>query len=282
MTIQHDEGEVRGRSVPGPALYYRHALPEGTPKAMVALLHGYADHGGRYTHVMDAWAERGIGVVALDMRGHGKAEGVRGHCLAWDEFLDDSAELERLATERAKGAPMFLCGHSFGGLVSLKTILDRKTPYRGLVLSSPYVGLAMEVPAVKVLAAKIASRVAPALGIPSGLSGAQCTGDPVRAKAYDEDPLGFKTARARWFVETQRVQAEVIRRAGELTLPLRITFGGSDPIAKLSAAKEVFDRASSKDKTWDERPGLLHEPLSERVWADVAKDMGDWILGHAS
>jgi alpha-beta hydrolase superfamily lysophospholipase len=70
MGIVHQEGAVE-RSLPGPTLHFRAAGPDREPAAIVAMIHGYAEHGGRYAHVMDAWAEKGIATVAIDLRGHG-------------------------------------------------------------------------------------------------------------------------------------------------------------------------------------------------------------------
>jgi alpha-beta hydrolase superfamily lysophospholipase len=280
MTIQHDEGAVTQRAVPGPALYFTSAMPD-SPKAVVGLLHGYADHAARYAHVMDFWAERGIGTVALDMRGHGRATGTRGYCARFDEFLDDAAELARLVSDRARGAPVFLFGHSFGALVSSLSILEQQRSWRGLVLSSPYFGLAIQVPAAKLFAGKIVSRVVPRLGLPTGLVGAQMTHDAKRAKAYDEDPLVFKEVRARWFVEVTRAQERVLSRARDVSLPLYVVFGTGDPVAKMSTGRQFFNDASSKDKTWDGREGLFHETLNEVEWKDVAGKIADWVLAHA-
>jgi alpha-beta hydrolase superfamily lysophospholipase len=282
MTIQTDEGALAQRSPPGPTLYFNATMPAGAPKAMLALLHGYADHGARYLHVMGALAEHGIGSVAVDMRGHGRASGPRGHCDRFAEFLDDAGELARLASDRAKGAPLFLFGHSFGGLVASASAIDAPRAWRGLVLSAPFFGLALEVPAIKVGAAKLASRLVPRLALPSGLSGKDVTHDAARARAYDEDPLVFKKATARWFVETQAAQARTIARAPELRMPLYVVFGGADPIAKLASGRAFFDRVGSSDKTFDERSGLFHEVLNEPVWKEITERIAKWILERAA
>ncbi len=281
MNIHHDEGLVTQRAVPGPALYFTSSMPSGETKAVVGLLHGYADHAARYGHVMDFWAERGIGSVALDMRGHGRATGTRGYCARFDEFLDDAAELARLVSDRARGAQVFLFGHSFGGLVATISVLEQQRSWRGLILSSPYIGLAMDVPKVKVVAGKIASRILPKLALPTGIKGVDVTHDERRAKAYDEDPLVFKDARARWFVEATRAQERVLSRAHELALPLYMVFGTADPVAKLSAGRQLYDAAASKDKTWDRREGLRHETLNEPEWPDIATKIAEWVLSHA-
>ena len=249
-------------------------------KATIGVLHGYADHAGRYAHVMDAWADAGIGSVALDLRGHGRSEGTRGYCDRFGDFLDDAGELSRLVRTDAAGGPCYLFGHSFGGLVATLSAIASPSPWRGLILSAPFIGLALEVPAAKVLLGRIASRVVPKLGIPSGLFGKDLTHDTARAADYDRDPLVFKKATARWFTETQKAQAEALRRAGELRLPLYETFGECDPVAKLSSGRALFDAASSTDKTWNARAGALHEVLNEPDWRELADAIAAWALAR--
>jgi alpha-beta hydrolase superfamily lysophospholipase len=281
MSVQLDEGAITRREPAGPPLYFHSAMPAGEVKAVVGIIHGYAEHGARYTHVMGALAEHGIGSVAIDLRGHGRAGGARGFCLRFDEYHDDARELTSLVEARAKGAPVFLFGHSFGGLVATSFVLRDAKPWRGLVLSGPYFGLALEVPRVKILAGRVASRVYPKLGIPSGLAGKDVTHDPVKAREYDTDPLVFKNATARWFTEASAEQKRVLDNASRLTLPLYVTFGTADPVASMSAAKRVFDAAGSADKTWDPREGLLHEVLNEPSWKDIAESIAKWILAHS-
>jgi alpha-beta hydrolase superfamily lysophospholipase len=281
MKVKRHEELVLRRSIPGPALYAVSATFDERPRAAVGILHGYADHAARYTHVMDRWAERGIASVAIDMRGHGRAVGVRGHCLRFDEFLDDAAELARLVGDAARGAPMFLFGHSFGGLVAAASVEESPRGFRGLLLSAPYLGLALEVPKAKLLAGRVASRVSPTLGLPTGIRGVDLTHDPERARAYEVDPLVFKNARARWFREAQKAQARVIARAGDIALPLYMLFGDADPVAKFATGKALFDAVGSADKTWDERAGLRHECLNEPSWPLIADAMADWMLARS-
>ena len=282
MTIKHDEAAVTQRAVPGPALYAVTTLPDGAPKAIVGLLHGYADHAARYAHVMDAWAEKGIATVAIDMRGHGRAAGPRGYCARFDEYLDDASELARLVADKGHGAPAFLFGHSFGGLVAASSVLASPGAWKGVVLSSPYFGLALEVPGAKLVAAKIASRLVPRLALPTGIRGRDVTHDPVRASAYESDPLVFKNATARWFTETVRAQKSAFARAPSFALPLLLVAAGADPVAKTADARRFFDAVGSTDKTWDERKGLYHETLNEPEWPEIAATMASWILDHAS
>jgi len=279
MSIDVDEGIV-GKRVRGPDLYFASAMPPAPPKAMLGILHGYADHGARYRHVMGALAEHGIGSVAIDMRGHGRALGTRGFCERFDEFLDDARELRRLVEDRSGAAPMFLFGHSFGGLVAASSVLESPGSIRGLVLSAPFFGLALAVPKVKIAAGKVASRVYPRLGLPTGLHGKDMTHDPEKARAYDDDPLVFKNATARWFTETVAAQQRALANAPRLAMPLFMAFGTADPVASFATGKAFFVAAGSEDKTFDARDGLFHEVLNEPSWKDLAETIARWILAH--
>lgn len=279
--IELDEGALTKRTTPGPALHYASAMPSATPKAVLAMVPGYADHGARYAHVMGALAEHGIGSIVIDLRGHGRAEGPRGFCFRFDEFLDDVKELEKLVHARAKDVPTFLFGHSFGGLTAAKSVIADPTPWKGLVLSAPFFGLGLEVPRVKILAGKIASKVYPKLGIPSGLAGKDMTHDPSKAKDYDTDPLVFKNATARWFTEASATQEYCLSHAGRVKLPLYMAFGTADKVASFSAGKRFFEGAGSTDKTFDPRDGLYHEVLNEPSWKEIVDPIAKWILARA-
>jgi alpha-beta hydrolase superfamily lysophospholipase len=280
MSVRHDEGKLARRKTKGPALYFNTCFPRDAPQAVVGLLHGYADYSGRFTHVMGAWAERGIATVGIDMRGHGRAEGPRGYCLRFDEYVDDVTELEHLANEQVPGAPRFLFGHSFGGLVAAIAVITDPSPWRGLVLSAPYFRVALSVPPAKIFAGMVASKLVPRLALPSGLHGSDVTHDPERARAYDQDPMIFKSATARWFTESEAAQKQALARAPSVTMPLYVLVGTADRVAKPEAAKAFFNAAGSADKTWDAPEGLFHEVLNEPEWRPIADRIGDWILAH--
>ncbi len=176
--------------------------------------------------------------------------------------------------------PAFLFGHSFGGLVAATSALDDPSSWRGLVLSGPYFRLALEVPRMKVAVGRLASRFWPTLALPTGLKGVDVTSDAARARAYEEDPLVFDKATARWFTEALAAQQAVLERANALTMPLYVVVGTADRVANGSAARTFFDRVASVDKTWDAREGLFHEVLNEPGWRAIADKIADWILAH--
>ena len=189
-------------------------------------------------------------------------------------------ELLELVREQAPGVPAFLFGHSFGGLVAATAVIADPTPWRALVLSSPFFEVALPVSPAKVMAGKIVSRLAPRFGMPSGLRGADVTHDPVRARAYDEDPLVFKNVTARWFTESTTAQARGAgeRRCGQ-DAPLR---GHRDGRSHREARgrPRVLRRRGQHGQDVDALPGLLHEVLNEPEWRPIAEGILDWILAH--
>ena len=278
MTRRDQRTLVRARTS-GPTLYSYFAAPDQKPKAVVGILHGAFEHAGRYAHVMEAWAEQGIASVAIDLRGHGRSGGRRAYCRRFEEFLDDTLELERLVAET--DAPALLFGHSFGGLIATCSALARPAPWRALLLSGPFFDVAMKVPRVKILAGEIASRIAPTLALPNDIRGSDVTHDPALARAYYKDPMVVHVATARWFTETRAAQQRALAQASSLVMPLYIVLGTADRVVKGRVAREFFDRAGSRDKTWDAREGLFHEVLNEPEWRGIADKLAQWIVGHA-
>jgi lysophospholipase len=278
MSLRTERGALARSRTKGPTLYSSRVEGDKS-EAVVGIIPGYADYADRYEHVQRAWAERGVTSIAIDLRGHGRAEGPRGACRRWDEYLDDAEELFVLLERESKNKPLFLFGHSFGGLVAAARAEHKPDGQRGLILSNPFIKLALAAPRAKILAGKIASVILPFASVSAGIKGKDLTHDEARAAAYDADPLVFKKANTRWFTETARAQERTLADARTVSLPLYMVIGTADPV--VSGGREFFDAASSKDKTLDVRAGLLHEVLNEPEWPSIAGAMADWILAHA-
>jgi alpha-beta hydrolase superfamily lysophospholipase len=281
LPFSYEEGSLRNRAAGAPTLSYQLALPEGAQCA-VLVLHGYGEHGGRYRRVVERFGKKKVASAVVDLRGHGWSEGVRGHCERFADYLEDAADMLATFKERVPELPMFVLGHSFGGLIAAHFALNMPGAFRGLVLSSPFFGLQLEVPGPKKLAGEIASRIFPRLSLPTGLSGADVTHDEAIARQYDNDPLVNKVATARWFTEAQGAQRDLLARAAQLKLPVLCVQAGADRVASAQASRAVFDRLGSADKRFDERNGLYHEVLNEpKVGMEIADEMADWMLAHA-
>lgn len=264
----------------GTQLHERVWPAEGPAYAVVVIVHGYGEHIGRYDQTARDLARTGLVVRGIDLRGHGQSGGVRGYCNRFDEYLED---VEGAVTRaRGDGLPLFLLGHSFGGLVGAHYALKNPAGLEGMVLTSPFYKLALPVPPPKLWAAKLASRIYPKLSLPSGLKGADVSRDPDVVKAYDADPLNNKNATARWATESMAAQDTLLERAGQLQLPVLLVAGEADKVAYAPQSRIVFDRMGSTDKTLRMLAGQYHEVLNEPP-ADRNRTIGEiaeWLRAH--
>jgi alpha-beta hydrolase superfamily lysophospholipase len=235
-------------------------------RAAVLLSHGYAEHAGRYDRVIEAWTKSGLLVATYDLRGHGRSEGRRGHVDSFGEYVDDVnavlAELERHDRWPAGKKPV-LFGHSLGGLISASVAAEAPERFAGLAMTSPFFGLALSVPKVKVWAGRMMSRILPTLSQPSGLKGSQLTHDADLAARYDQDPYHFSHVTARWFTEMEDAQTGLFTRAPRLTMPMFCLAAGDDRVASTPATRRLFALAASKDKELIVLQDLYHEVLNE-------------------
>jgi alpha-beta hydrolase superfamily lysophospholipase len=265
----------------GTQLHERAWPAQGQSRAVVVIVHGYGEHIGRYDATARALGEAGFTVRGFDLRGHGQSGGIRGFCRRFSEYLEDvDAEIVRA---RGETLPLFLLGHSFGGLIAAHWALAHPSELTGLVLTSPFFGLALPVPAAKVLAGKVFSKIYPSMALPTGLKGSDVTRDPELQALYESDPLNNKNATARWFTEAAAAQVELERRAGEITLPVLLIAGGADGVASPKQAKVVFDRLGARDKTLQLLDGQRHEVLNELL-PDRTRTVGEiaeWLRAHA-
>jgi acylglycerol lipase len=267
------------RTHDGLVLSARHYLPPN-PRARVVLLHGYAEHVGRYAEVIAALTGARYEVHTPDLRGHGHSEGVRGHVLRFEEYLEDVDLL--LESVPGNGLPRFLVGHSLGGLISLGYVLRRPAAFGALAVTSPFLFPGMPVPWLKETLASAVSHLAPTLLMDSEIDPQGLSHDPAIVAAYIADPLVFKTVNARWFFEVRKVQEEILERAGEIRLPTLFLLGGADPIAQPERGRQVFERLGSADKRLQVYDGLFHEVLNEVERARVLGDLLGWLEERVS
>ena len=237
--------------------------PSGEPAGSVLIVHGLAEHKGRYAYVQQRLAGAGYTSHAIDLRGHGEADGFPGKVSSPDEFVDDVAE-------GLEFAPTFVIAHSMGTLPTLACLGERGTgSLRGVVLSACPIA-----PGQATLDA-LANPDAPGIP-PSAVSR-----DPAVVKAYAEDPLVFNenvppecTAAA--MLVSQRAYAA----ASSVTVPVHLIHGGDDPIADASGSQEMLDVLASADKTLKVYDGLYHEVFNEPEREQVIDDVIAWINAH--
>ncbi len=285
MAYPIDEGFFSARD--GLRLYWQTARPAdvSAAPAHLALVHGYGEHSGRHQEITAALVGAGYVVHLLDVRGHGQSGGKRAHVERFDDYLQDlELFLSRVKEQAAKGGkkPVFLMGHSHGGLIGARYLLDKPGAVDGLVLASPYFRLKLPVPALKLWAGKLVGRVLPSLPLQNELRPEVLTRDVAIQQATRSDPLFLHIATPRWFTESSAAQETVLRRATEFVTPLLVLTGTADVVADPAAGKEFFDAATAKDKTYKSYPGLLHELFHEPERDLVFKDVLGWLSARAA
>jgi lysophospholipase len=273
----HDEGFFNAKD--NLRLFWVSDVPEA-PRAHVALVHGYGDHSGRYRPAIEALVAEGFAVHSFDYRGHGRADGRRGHAERWQEFVDDLEVFWARVRRAAGGQKTFLLGHSHGGLMALQWLSRDVQGLSGLVLSAPYLRLALSPPALKVAAARVVGTVLPWLPIKSGLKAADLTRDEAIQAATLADPLYLDIATPGWFTQSSRAQVQTLAAGPSVKVPLFLFCGEKDGVASTVASRAFFESVASADKTYKEYPGMRHEPLNEVGRDEVFRDISGWISRH--
>lgn len=279
LSVEHTDAQLAAAD--GLVLLRRAWRPEGEPAAVLAVVHGYGEHGGRYRGLAEDMATRGCAAHVYDLRGHGRSGGRRGHLGRFGDYLDDTAVFLEAVREEEPGRPLYLLGHSLGGLIAAAFVEERPTDgLAGLILCSPFLRLGMPVPPLKLHAARVLSLVAPALNIGNTLDPAGLSHDQDVVRAYGTDPLNHHVATARWAVEVVTAQSAALSAAGRIRLPLLLLYGDADAVADPQAGRELFAAAGSTDKTVHRYEGYYHEIFNETGRDAVVADLAAWLAAR--
>jgi alpha-beta hydrolase superfamily lysophospholipase len=219
----------------------------------------------------------GVNVLAFDFRGHGLSPGRRGVVRRYDELCDDlRAALAWVETERP-GLPRFALGHSNGGLVVLRGVVDGGLDVAGMVLSNPALRVASPVPRWKLGVGRVLRRVAPRVTLDTAVDLATLTRDPAMIAARRDDSLRHSRINGPLFFGLVEGGRAIHRRAGEITTPVLLVLGESDPLIDSAFTSAVFDRLGSPDKSRVTFPEALHEPLNDLDRAAVLDVVSGWL-----
>jgi alpha-beta hydrolase superfamily lysophospholipase len=244
----------------------------------VLLVHGFGEHCGRHAELAEKLAEAGFEVSAGDLRGHGRAPGQRGHIHRWRQYVDDLDSWWRALP--SGGPPLFVLGHSIGGLVALDWTLTHPERVTALALSSPAFRMGFEPPAWRRNLAEIASRFFPILAQPSGIDPQGISSVPEEVERYESDLLNHGVASVRMFVSYRKAATRLQTMGPALHLPTLVFFGRDDPIASVDAAR----RFASTNPDWIRirsyiggRHELFHEApaIREKATADLIEFLNE-------
>ncbi len=264
----------------GLEIAYRGWVPDGKPRAVVVIVPGFNSHAGYYAWVAERLVTSRFAVYAVDLRGRGRSGGERFYVASFSEYVSDAAKVVALAKTHAPGVPVFLLGHSAGGVVACIYALEHQAELAGLICES----FAHQVPApdIALTILKGLSHIAPHAHVLK-LKNEDFSRDPEVVAAMNADPLiADETQPSQTVAELVRADERLKREFPHITLPVLILHGTEDKATKPSGSQAFHDRAGSVDKTLKLYAGHFHDLLNDIGKEAVLGDIQSWLDARIS
>lgn len=255
-------------------LHTQHYLIEN-PKASVLIIHGLAEHSGRYEHVARALNKIGADVYTFDLRGHGRSEGPKGLIADIDEYRED---VENVYRTIPKKLPLYILGHSMGGLIALRFLtFQERNDIAGAIFSGAALEIGDDITPLTINIVKVVGKFFPNLRT-TKLNPESISRDPKAVLAYATDPLiHHDGAKAGLGLALINGIKEISKSFSLLDKSTLIMHGGDDKITNIKGSKALYDQCMSTDKSlkiWD---GAYHEIFQETNKEEVIQYMADWL-----
>jgi acylglycerol lipase len=261
--------------VGGLKIFTRSWQPEGKARGVVVIVPGFNSHSGQYLWIGEQFAAKDLAAYAIDLRGRGRSEGERFYVEKMEDYTDDVATLIRTAKSENPGVPVFLLGHSAGGVVSCIYALDHQSEIDGLICES--FAYDLPVPGFVLSLLKGFDYIAPHLHVYT-LKNEHFSRDPLVVESMNNDPLIKGESEA---TQTAKVMIDAARRLHEefplIKLPVLILHGTEDKATNPSGSRDFYDHAGSTDKTLKLYEGHYHDLLNDLEKEIVIADINDWI-----
>ena len=257
-------------------------VPE-SPRGVVVIIHGLAEHGGRYQETAAALSAENWAVYAGDLRAHGLSPDVPGagrvHVKRFTDYFRDVEAFLAEARKNHDSLPVFILGHSMGGLISISYVLERPEGINGAVISSPALGIHPDSkpPAWLKMMVGVLSAIAPRLRVASDLDTKLISRDPAVVQAYIDDPLVSEKVSVRWYREFIKAIARANRAAATLKVPMLLMQSGDDRLVNPAAPPAWAEAAPEglvEQVTWG---GLYHEMFNEPEKDTVRQHVLRWL-----
>ncbi|HEY7286188.1 MAG TPA: lysophospholipase [Vicinamibacterales bacterium] len=275
MTPSSLPTEERFESSDSLKIFYRSWRPTASPRGVAVLVHGFNSHSGYYTWVAEQLLGIGLSVFAIDLRGRGQSDGERFYVRGFSEYVSDVASLVSIAKSREPGLPVFLLGHSAGGVVSCIYTIEHQSELAGLICES----FAFQVPApdFALAALKGLSHIAPHAHV-LRLKNEDFSRDPEVVRAMNEDPLiAHETQPTLTVAEMARADERLKREFPLIKIPVFILHGTADKATKPSGSQLFYDTVGSADKAIKLYDGHYHDLLNDVGKERVMADITHWI-----
>ncbi|MBF0273604.1 MAG: alpha/beta hydrolase [Nitrospinae bacterium] len=262
-------------------IFYQVWKPEH-PRGVVLIIHGFTEHSGRYTNVVNTLCPEEYAVWAIDHRGHGKSGGKQHYVDSFKDFFADIAILEKMLRKAHPDLPVHIIGHSMGSLIANHYVSSQeKQDYSSLTLSGTGAAVGEGIGQLQILLSKLLSAFLPKLLIPSGIDPNFISSDQEVVEAYKNDPLvKYQKVTSRLGNELLCYLSTMKCAAKKVTVPTMIQVGSLDDTFKHSSWDELFTSFPSKDKVFQKYEGLKHEVYNEVEKEIPLADLKGWINSH--
>jgi len=263
------------KNADGLNIFTRSCMPKGTPRAVIVLVHGFNAHSGYMIWAAEQFAARGLAAYALDLRGRGRSDGERFFINSFSEYTGDVDQLVAIAKAAHPGLPVYVLGHSAGGVVASTYVFEHQDTLAGLVCES--FALDVGVPDAAALLIKGISHLAPHLHIFT-LKNEIFSRDPAVVAAMNADPLIANES------QPAETSAELIKAAERLKsnmpkyrVAILIIHGTADKATRYQGSEYFYEHAGSTDKTLKLYEGHYHDLLNDVGKEDVMADVQNWL-----
>ena len=260
-------------------LYFRHwpVASKNATKAVVVLIHGLGEHCQRYEHLAAHLNVAGFALSSMDLPSHGKSDGIRGHISSFDDFEKAILELHARTKALYPDTPLFLLGHSMGGLIATKFLLNHQDKFAGAMLSGAAILSPQEPPTWQVAIIKTIAKLFPKAPM-LALDASAVSRDPEVVEHYMNDPLVSQAKlSAQFLVSMTNAMEESKEKAKFIHLPIKIMHGSADVMTAPEGSQLLHDSVGSKDKTITLYDGLYHEIFNEPEGEKIFSELVNWM-----
>ncbi len=248
-----------------------------SPRGVLLLVHGFGAHSGRWEALADYFLQRNIASYALELRGFGRTQGVRGHTDSFDAYFDDMLALSRVIRENNPGAKIFLAGESFGGLIAFLLACKHSEEFLGLICLAPAFNTRIRAPFWEYLGILLNLLICPQKQFKIQFTGRMCTRDPQYQAKIDSDLFEHRMASARFILNYFRAERAARKVVAGLSLPVLFLLPGGDKLVSPQSSKLIFNQIKSLDKEIIEYLEMFHALSVELGKEKVFGDILSWI-----
>lgn len=276
--MKHSEGRFNGFG--NLNLYYQCWLPVDEPKAILLVVHGLAEHSGRYSNLVNYFVPRGYGVYGYDQRGHGKSDGLRGYVESFSYFANDLKTFLSVIRNKHHSAKIFIVGHSVGGTIATACAASHQDEFDGFILSAATLKAGASVPSGLIVVARLLSLLLPKVGL-YAIDASAISRDKSVVDAYVNDPLVYRgKIRTRLGTEIIKAMQVLPSQVPKIHLPVLIMHGTADRLSNPKGSEILYNGVNSRDRTLKLYDGFFHEIFNEPGREQVFVDMEAWLEAH--